>query len=176
MAAATELTAETTALLLPDLPDPTKYVRLLCPVPHNGNQLPLRFDIVTFHIDECPQYATLSYTWQNPFFEEHPSHTSDRLWSNPSATIYCNNAAVSILPNLHKALKQVVVAKYMQHLYVDALCINQDDIREKAAQISLLHKVFFNAEQCICWLGPQDRSIVPCITALKLFHGILTTV
>ena len=45
-------------------------------------------------------------------------------------------------------------------IWIDALCINQDDSCEKNHQISLMRKIFKNAQIMFSWLGlPDDRNI-----------------
>jgi len=39
-------------------------------------------------------------------------------------------------------------------LWIDQICINQDDEKEKTAQVNLMHQIYAGAEQAIVWLGP----------------------
>jgi hypothetical protein len=43
-------------------------------------------------------------------------------------------------------------------LWVDALCINQNDVAEKSQQVGALHKFFPTASQVLVWLGESDLS------------------
>ncbi len=44
----------------------------------------------------------------------------------------------------------------MQVLWVDALCINQKDIKERAAQVRLMGLIYFKARHVRIWLGTDD--------------------
>jgi len=43
------------------------------------------------------------------------------------------------------------------HFWVDALCINHDDLREKSQQIQLMPDIFYKAKNVCIWLGPDIR-------------------
>jgi hypothetical protein len=42
-------------------------------------------------------------------------------------------------------------------IWVDAVCINQDDLSEKTAQIQLMGRIFKSAVHVLAWVGPSDR-------------------
>ncbi len=44
-------------------------------------------------------------------------------------------------------------------VWIDALCIKQDDAKEKAQQIRVMSKIFRGARQSISWLGEADEDI-----------------
>jgi hypothetical protein len=43
----------------------------------------------------------------------------------------------------------------MHYVWVDALCINQDDLTERGSQVHMMHRIYGTAEQAIAWLGPD---------------------
>ena len=53
--------------------------------------------------------------------------------------------------------------------WIDAVCINQEDVLEHNAQISTMHRIFKKAESVSIWLGEEadDSSLAPD-TILKL--------
>jgi len=159
---------------LPSLLYDKQSIRLLRYLSPEKPQLPLRFELRAFDLLKCPPYAALSYTWLNPFLNGHPGCMIDKNWDSRTRIIYCNDETVSILPNLHEALQELVVCHGLFRLFIDALCINQNDEIEKANQVRLLAKVFANAEHCICWLGPADETMETCTTAVRTFHQILS--
>ena len=159
---------------LPPLPYDKQSIRLLRYLSPEKPQLPLKFELRAFDLANCPKYAALSYTWLNPFLYSHPRYRIDKNWDSRSGIIYCNDEPVSILPNLHEALQELVLCHGLFWLFIDALCINQNDEIEKANQVGLLTKVFANAEHCICWLGPADETMETCITAVRTFYQILS--
>lgn len=56
-------------------------------------------------------------------------------------------------PNLHAALNQLRLPDRPRRLWIDAICINQDDNNEKNAQVSLMAVVYSRATSVCVWLG-----------------------
>lgn len=42
-------------------------------------------------------------------------------------------------------------------IWVDAICINQNDVEEKSAQVSMMDVIYSRATVVIAWLGPEDH-------------------
>jgi hypothetical protein len=55
---------------------------------------------------------------------------------------------------LYKGLKSTPVVG--KHIWIDAICINQQDIVEKNSQISMMDRVYKTASVVLIWLGPHD--------------------
>ncbi|KAH7333338.1 heterokaryon incompatibility protein-domain-containing protein [Rhexocercosporidium sp. MPI-PUGE-AT-0058] len=71
-----------------------------------------------------------------------------------------------IRPNLHAALVELRSTKKPVHLWVDALCINQKDDVEKAAQVSRMNEIYSEASNICIWLGvgemdPETSQVNP---------------
>jgi hypothetical protein len=99
----------------------------------------IRCSIFTTSLDNAPEYTSLSYCWGDA--------------SNP-LTIELNDATLSVTSNLHSALRQLSqYEKVVRVLWVDAMCINQDDIPERNHQIMLMRDIYESARQTIVWLG-----------------------
>ena len=76
-------------------------------------------------LDEDPYYDTLSYTWGDP---------------EPSQTIVVDGVEVSVGPSLHGALNQVRHANRL--LWVNSICINQDNQQERMDQVCLMGNIY----------------------------------
>lgn len=86
-----------------------------------------------------PPYEALSYTWG--------SHT-------PQRPVSLNNGAnLGTTENLFQALRNLRRKDRSRVLWVDALCINQHDHKEKSHQIQLMGKIFALAGCVLVWLG-----------------------
>ncbi|KAK1778457.1 heterokaryon incompatibility protein-domain-containing protein [Copromyces sp. CBS 386.78] len=115
-------------------------IRLLLINPGSGEE-------VTYTLEHSEQaktpYKALSYEWRLP---------SD---DDPKITI--DGHTVRIRKNLHEALKQIkstIGHLSSLRLWVDALCINQNDNTEKSQQVQKMGSIFSGAEQVIAWIGP----------------------
>jgi hypothetical protein len=94
-----------------------------------------------------PDYDCLSYTWG----------------SGPaSREITLNGEPFLIRTNLHDALWRLRLKDKPRNLWVDAICINQEDVMERNYQVSLMAFIYPRAKEVIVWLGD---------TSLPLFHG-----
>lgn len=54
-----------------------------------------------------------------------------------------------------------------QTLWIDAACINQEDVDEKSAQVAMMGRIYGAAEKVIVWLGPVDDFTRPALSLLR---------
>jgi hypothetical protein len=105
-----------------------------------------------YDFKDAPPFKALSYTWGAPYREVHGQDThAPALFS---AHITCNGRQLAITRNLFDALYNLREAKVHDWLWVDALCINQMDLDERASQVLLMGHIFSSAMEVIIWLGP----------------------
>ncbi|KAH7134535.1 heterokaryon incompatibility protein-domain-containing protein [Dactylonectria estremocensis] len=93
-----------------------------------------------------PAYEALSYTWGT-----QPA----------TKTIAINGQPFLVRSNLYSALQALRLKKKPRALWVDAICINQDDMAERNWQVSLMAFVYTRAERVLAWLGtspPNSQS------------------
>jgi len=81
-----------------------------------------------------------------------------------SEEITINDHAVLVKPNLFAALQELrsyFQDKEVAHvwIWIDAICINQDNDEEKAKQIRSMHGVFSGAVEVLVWLGTVDHDL-----------------
>lgn len=105
----------------------------------------LRFSTPTFHAvssstDEPIWYTALSYVWGNPSLVK---------------SIKCNGKIFQTTGNLYTALQHLRQPDATVNLWIDQICINQNDIKEKAQQIVLMSKIYQRAWSTIVWLGEE---------------------
>jgi Heterokaryon incompatibility protein (HET) len=63
---------------------------------------------------------------------------------------------VRITTNLFAALTNLRKRDDIKWIWIDALCINQNDINEKNHQVSLMRQIYSRAERVLSWLGEED--------------------
>jgi hypothetical protein len=79
---------------------------------------------------------------------------------------------MTLLPvkqNLYDALKAFKEVGIGGLLWVDALCINQGDFDERAAQVALMDQLYSMATKVLIWLGPSDQGFKDLVLATKEF-------
>ncbi|KAI8623732.1 heterokaryon incompatibility protein-domain-containing protein [Xylariaceae sp. FL1651] len=86
---------------------------------------------------ECP-FEALSYTWGDP---------------KSIAMICIDDAPFPVRDNLRAALWHLRRPDRPRTLWIDALCINQQDNEEKSFQVQLMSSIYAAATTVIVWLG-----------------------
>lgn len=83
--------------------------------------------------------------------------------------IQVNDIDVEVTENLYYFLEQVLswrlnenharipISYLFSPIWIDALCINQNDLNERATQVQLMDRVFKSAMAVLGWLGPRDN-------------------
>lgn len=97
------------------------------------------------HTANPPNYFALSY-----------------FWGDPSITrpIILNNNRVNVTDNLYQFLslwrRTEISAGTATPLWIDALCINQEDLNERNHQVRRMKTIYESASRIIVWLGPAE--------------------
>jgi hypothetical protein len=65
--------------------------------------------------------------------------------------IVCDGMGLQIEDNLYEAFMTLPLSE-LSYIWIDALCINQDDFEERGLQVSLIGEVYSHAEQVTLWL------------------------
>ncbi len=94
------------------LPDATKYIRLLRIEAHEAGNT-ISCTLATFSIAGKPQHVAISYTWG--------SAVSSRI-------ILIDGMHVEVRQNCFPSLKQACYHGLSTWCWIDALCINQEDV------------------------------------------------
>lgn len=94
-------------------------------------------EIEHYSLIDHPPYTALSYCWGNP---------------DITKTILLNSKKVQATVNLEAALRQLQADGYSK-LWVDALCINQNDREERSRQVLRMRRIYTEATLVLVWLG-----------------------
>lgn len=93
---------------------------------------------------DCPDYMALSYEWGSENSRKHNILISGQIFA--------------IRDNLYQALTHIRSGTEMQYLWIDAICINQGDNRERNHQVGIMGKIYRQAQAVRVWLGSGDYS------------------
>ena len=66
---------------------------------------------------------------------------------------------MNVLKNLHDGLRQLALDQSITYLCVDAVCINQEDIDEKQAQVACMGDIYAGSEKVVVWLGRDNSNL-----------------
>lgn len=116
-----------------------RLMKLKGAAPHVINTLEV------FPLQKCPEYKALSYCWGDAV-STLPLH------------IQCNalDFTLDITRNLHSALEHLQFGYPGQLLWIDAICINQQDEAERENQVAIMQDIYSRAEEVLIWLGPPN--------------------
>ncbi|KAK3177368.1 hypothetical protein K4F52_009837 [Lecanicillium sp. MT-2017a] len=100
-------------------------------------------EIEKHSIDDCPAYCAISYAWGDT--------------QGPTKAFYCSGHSFAVPENAHSALYYICLTANGSTLkiWIDLLCINQQDEAEKAEQVAMMGDIYAQAAQVTIWLGPS---------------------
>lgn len=107
-------------------------------------------------------FEALSYVWgpQEPLYD-----------------LLCGDVQPRVLrigPNLRDALLHLrfhpSVNTIPRVLWVDRICINQDDLEERASQVQLMHAIYRGCRQALVWLGMDDSNTEEAFDCARFIH------
>jgi hypothetical protein len=94
-----------------------------------------------FFLDEAPEYTALSYAWGS---------------SELAFKINCNGGTIAITTSLNNALGRVFTWNQRLYIWADGICINQQDIAERSAQVKLMGEIYSRAARTAAYLGESQ--------------------
>ena len=85
----------------------------------------------------------------------HPFEALSYVWGSREnlQRILVNDFECEVGENLHAALLQLRDRFIERVIWVDAICINQDDTAEKGYQVQSMAKIYAKASRVLVWLG-----------------------
>ncbi|TGO27681.1 hypothetical protein BPAE_0038g00270 [Botrytis paeoniae] len=107
-----------------------------------NEDIQLKYPALSYHLGDDDAVHKI-YIYNEEFGEEW-----DAVW--PFSTRF-------IQKNLRVALLQLRSEQDEVHLWCDAICINQANNKEKAAQVARMHEVYTFAKSFCIWLGISDE-------------------
>ncbi|KAI0873283.1 heterokaryon incompatibility protein-domain-containing protein [Hypoxylon argillaceum] len=136
--------------------DPSKkQIRLLKLMNGEWNDR-IRCELYVVSLQDSPKYEALSYVW-GPLTD--------------LVDIDVNGVTFSATQNLHAALRRLrdhiwrgPDYEESRALWVDAICINQQDAEEKAHQVQLMGDIYSQTAKGLFWLGEQPDEPQPIVS------------
>ncbi|KAH6880736.1 heterokaryon incompatibility protein-domain-containing protein [Thelonectria olida] len=117
----------------------SSHLRLLRPT--LVSQQRIAFDLIHVSRAAAPPYTAVSYTWGN---------------DEPSETIQLDGRAFRVRPNLWSCLYYLSLASghaRWSYLWVDAICIDQGNDKERNDQVRRMDQTYRDATCVSVWLG-----------------------
>lgn len=140
--------------LAPDF-DPASEIRLL----RLHRWLPflqLSAELVSYPLHAVPPYYAISYVW-----DDGPKDL-DQIW--------LNGMLFSVRRNVHDILRNCSSGFGPRLIWVDSICINQQDLSEKALQVRAMEDIYSRAcHVIVCLRGPWSVPALSLVTELQYY-------
>ncbi len=110
---------------------------------------------VALTAENPPIYEALSYVWgttDNPVSIKVGPSGNDRL---------------AITQNLAVALPYLRYENEIRTLWIDAICINQQDLRERSSQVKGMGDIYRLADRVVVWLGTEKDNSADVLRTLS---------
>jgi hypothetical protein len=118
-------------------------IRLLSVMPSKLATAPIQYQLHDYDFQESDRgthlYEALSYVWGG--------------FDDPPQSVYVNGQLLHITTNLYAALLHLRDRTFERIIWVDSICINQNDKEEKSRQIQLMARIYGEANRVIVYLG-----------------------
>jgi hypothetical protein len=142
---------------------PPVSIRLLRLLPSERDVRSLQGELFEYRLRSSDTsshpYEALSYVWGD---EEKPQ------------SISIGSLNLDITRNLYNALLYLRNHDCSRVLWVDAVCINQEDDKEKEDQIPFMAEIYAKATRVVIWLGVGDKNGDLALDAIR-FAGKWST-
>ncbi|KAH8588321.1 heterokaryon incompatibility protein-domain-containing protein, partial [Bisporella sp. PMI_857] len=127
------------------------YIRLLTLQPSPDPLANIECTIAHDAVGQA-KYAALSYTWGS--VEEKQSITLNRY-------------SFAVTKNLFTALQHLRSVNEPITLWIDAICINQEDVDERTHQVKQMVQIYKNATQVLIWMGEEIEHLDAAISLMN---------
>jgi hypothetical protein len=117
-------------------------IRILILLPAQDFEQDIHCRLIVAGNAEDLEYKALSYVWGD---------------QHDAVPVRVNGADCNITQNLAAALRHLRDRENETPLWVDAICINQADSKEKSWAVSAMYQAHSRAQQTIAWLGIQSN-------------------
>lgn len=115
---------------------------------------PLAGSLRKVRLSDAIVYEPLSYTWKDYELASNNEAENDTC---PGIFLENIGSFISIGTNCEKALCSVRRATAERTIWVDSICVNQDDPEERSRQVDLMQTIFAKAFTVMVYLGQESR-------------------
>ncbi|KAL8656073.1 MAG: hypothetical protein Q9226_002793, partial [Calogaya cf. arnoldii] len=137
----------------------TKTTRLLSLLPGaRADEIHVSLKIVHLTDDQL-RFQALSYTWGST---DNPVQV---LATDLPENI--NTGYLHVTQNLAVALQHLRLVDSTRDLWIDAVCVDQQNLEERGQQVERMSEIYHQAQQVVVWLGPSSKDSSLAIETLR---------
>jgi len=113
----------------------------------------LRCELKEVSLDDPPcKYSALSYCWEGQI---------------PDCSVLCAGKVLYVTKNCWTAMIKLRQPQDPVTLWIDSICINQANVAEKSAQVTMMGDIYKKADQVIVWLGEWDQTTYKAVEIIR---------
>lgn len=130
----------------------SKEIRLLTIEPGSGDDpLQCSLTVVSLNGEPDPVYETISYCWGNV---------------NATKAVVVDGLELSVPASADAALRRVRLSDTARVVWIDSICINQRDTREREQQVSIMGDVYKQGRCNLIYMG-SDSALNKAVDDMK---------
>jgi len=99
---------------------------------------PIRYQLLEYALSSAPPYEAISYTWGN---------------QSQTGNITIDGCRLGVTANALEVLRGQASIWKSKLIWIDSVCINQEDDEERGIQVQLMRQIYERATRVIVWLG-----------------------
>jgi hypothetical protein len=111
--------------------------------------------------DSDLDYEAISYCWSQGI-----GNTIEDTWD---FEVKCDEGTINVPRNLGRALRRLRYRDRQRRLWMDSVCIDQQNIEEKNCQVARMGQIFATATRVVVWLGEEDENTESAYKTIELW-------
>lgn len=116
--------------------------------------MPLTGFLRIVRLADHPVYEPLSYTWEDYDTVQFPEGDLQND-VHPLLFLLDTDLCLGLTPNCAKALSSVRQSTAHRTIWVDSICVNQDDPKERSHQVDRMKEIYSRAFNVLVYLGRE---------------------
>jgi hypothetical protein len=130
---------------------------------HRGDEIVCTIESISLNDPHQTSYEGLSYCWGDP-----ERTKSIAVWQSSGAEGNAQSCFMGVTANLHEALRHIRRDDQARIFWIDAICINQNDVHERSWQVAMMRQVYSSATGVVVWLGQSNPEVQRSIDDLEI--------
>lgn len=153
-------TSPSTSFSYAPLQNLTQNFRLVIVDPATDSSSKIFCQVLNTSLDSAGEYEALSYRWseeqaETPILLRHASSTNNESPTCPEAKMF----GFRITQNLEAALRALRLPDKPRTLWIDSICIDQNNLTERNVQVTLMGQIYHQCTRDLLWLGTETVKI-----------------
>jgi hypothetical protein len=119
-------------------------IRLLQLEPAKSLRDPIKCTLHEVLLDANPIYEAISYSWDG---------------QASISEVLCSGKPLLVTPNAALVLRYLRMPKLARWVWIDSICINQNDMQEKTIQVRMMGEIYSKASEVLLWIGEMTKTL-----------------